>query len=110
MVPTVEVDLDTQKPMVYTKKMIPLKYNEEQEPLCCSLAIYKQNDDFQFLIDPTAEEENIADSVIHYVLLKNDKICLMHKTGGAPFSAAKFRQCYSLAHDYIAQLRRKLIQ
>lgn len=103
-----QIDLDTQKPLVYTKQLIPLKYNENQEPLCCTLAIYERDHEYHYLVDPTLEEEMIAKSLIHYVLLKNDHICLMHKTGGAPCSIEKFRQCYSLAHDYINQLRRKL--
>lgn len=107
-IPTVQIDLDTQKPLVYTKQLIPLKYNEAQEPLCCTLAIYDNDDEYQYLIDPTLEEEIIAKSLIHYVLLKNDQICLIHKTSGAPCSTEKFRHCYSLAHDYIIELRRKL--
>ena len=110
MIPTVEVDLDTQKPLVYTKKLIPLKYNQDQEPLCCSIAIYQDNHEYRYLIDPTLEEETIAKSILHYVLLKNDQICLMHKTSGAAFPIEKFRHTFSLARDYIIQLRRKLNQ
>ncbi|CAF0800871.1 unnamed protein product [Adineta steineri] len=108
--PTVKIDPDTQKPLVYTKELIPFQYNHEQEPLCCTLAIYEYEQEYRFLIDPTVEEENIAKSILHYVLLKNDQICLIHKTSGAPFSIEKFHQCYSLARDYILQLRRKLNQ
>jgi exosome complex RNA-binding protein Rrp42 (RNase PH superfamily) len=104
------MDLDTQKPLVYTKDLIQLKYNNEQEPLCCTIAIYEHGQEFKYLIDPTLEEETIAKSILHYVLLKNDQICLIHKTSGAPFSVEKFHQCYSLARDYIIQLRRKLNQ
>jgi exosome complex RNA-binding protein Rrp42 (RNase PH superfamily) len=110
MIPTIEIELDTQKPLVYTKQLIPLKYNKEQEPLCCTIAIYEHGQDYQYLIDPTLEEETIVKSLVHYVLLKNDQICLIHKTSGAPCSMERFQQCYSLAHEYIVELRRKLNQ
>ena len=110
MLPTVQIDLDTQKPQVYTKQLLPLKYSQSQEPLCCTIAIYEYDQDLKYLIDPTLEEETVAKSLLHYVLLKNDQLCLLHKTGGTPCSLEKFQQCYSLARDYIIQLRRKLNQ
>lgn len=85
-------------------------YNQLQEPLCCTIAIYEYEQEYKYLIDPTLEEEDIAKSLLHYVLLKNGQICLIHKTSGAPFSFDKFQQCYSLAQDYIVQLRQKLHQ
>ena len=90
--------------------MKSLQYNQQQEPLGCTIAIYEYEQDYKFLIDPTLEEESIAKSILHYVLLKNDQICLIHKTSGAPFSIEKFQQCYSLVQEYILQLRRKLNQ
>ncbi|CAF0918535.1 unnamed protein product [Adineta ricciae] len=108
--PTVKVDPDTQKPLVYTKDLQNLEYNKEQQPLCCTIAVYDSAQEYQYLIDPTLEEETIAKSLLHYVLLKNDQICLIHKTSGAPFSPEKFHHCYSLARDYILQLRSKLNQ
>jgi exosome complex RNA-binding protein Rrp42 (RNase PH superfamily) len=106
--PLVKIDPDTQKPLVYTKELKPFQYNHQQEPLSGTIAIYEYEHEYKFLLDPTLEEENIAKSILHYVLLKNDQICLIHKTSGAPFSIEKFHQCYSLAHEYILQLRRKL--
>lgn len=106
--PTVNIDPDTQRPLVETKGLKPFVYNQLQEPLCCTIAIYEYEQNHQYLIDPTLEEEEIAKSILHYVLLKNDQICLIHKTSGAPFSMEKFQQCYSLAHDYIVELRQKL--
>ena len=108
--PTVKVDPDTQKPLVYTKDLQNLEYNKEQQPLCCTIAVHDGAQEYQYLIDPTLEEETIAKSLLHYVLLKNDQICLIHKTSGAPFSPEKFHHCYSLARDYIHQLRSKLNQ
>lgn len=108
--PTVKVDPDTQKPLVHTKELLPLTYNQVQEPLCCTIAIYEYEQDHKYLIDPTLEEEEIAKSVLHYVVLKNDQLCLLHKTSGAPFSLEKFEHCYSLVQDYILQLRRELNQ
>lgn len=108
--PTVKIDPDTQKPLVHTKELIPLVYNQSQEPLCCTIAVYEYEQEYKYLIDPTLEEENIAKSLLHYVLLKNGQICLLHKTSGAPFSFDRFQHCYSLARDYIVQLRQKLHQ
>lgn len=108
--PTVKIDPDTQKPLVYTKDLQPLVYNQLQEPLCCTIAIYEYEQEEKYLIDPSLEEEEIAKSILHYVLLKNDQICLLHKTSGAPFSLDKFQQCYLLAQKSTLQLRRKLNQ
>lgn len=105
-----QIDPDTQKPLVHTKELKPVQYNPSQEPLCCTIAVFEYGQDWQFLVDPTLEEETIAKSVLHYVLLKNERVCLVHKTGGAPFSPEKFDQCYALARDYIGQLRSKLNQ
>lgn len=108
--PTVKIDPDTQKPLVYTKELKQFVYNQLQEPLCCTIAIYEHDHEYKYLIDPTLEEENIAKSLFYIVLLKNNQICLIHKTSGAPFSIEKFQQCQRLAQDYILELRRKLNQ
>ena len=108
--PIVKIDPDTQKPLVYTKQLRKFQYNQQQEPLCCTLAIYEYEQEYKFLVDPTLEEENIAKSILHYVLLKNNQICLIHKTSGAPFSTNKFQQGYSLAQEYVLRLREVLNQ
>lgn len=108
--PTVKIDPDTQKPLVYTKELKKFEYNEQQEPLSCTIAVCEHEQEYKYLIDPTLEEEDIAKTLLHFVLLKNNQICLIHKTSGAAFSKEKFHQCYALAQEYILRLRAELNQ
>ncbi|CAF0784430.1 unnamed protein product [Didymodactylos carnosus] len=99
---TVKIDSDTGKPLVYTKEKLKLKLYDE--PLCCTMFVY----DNELIVDPTLNEEQVATTLIHVVLLKNDQICLLNKTGGTIFPTEKFQQCYGLAKQYIHSQRQIL--
>ena len=62
-------------------------------PVSCTVAIF----DDSLLLDPTDEEEALAQTVITVVLTSENEVCHVHKPGGVPVSHEVMQQCIGFA-------------
>lgn len=62
-------------------------------PVACTVAIFEDS----LLLDPTEEEEVLAETVITIVLTSDSEVCHVHKAGGVAVSQDVIQQSISLA-------------
>lgn len=67
-------------------------------PTSCTMAVFED----RILVDPTAEEETLAWSVVTVVLDESadsaaEVLCQMQKSGGRPISREKMQECTAMA-------------
>ena len=70
-----------------------LSVNLGPMPVACSVAIFEDS----LLLDPTDEEEMLAETVITIVLTGDGEVCHVHKAGGIAVSQDVIQQSISLA-------------
>lgn len=78
------------------------EFNIEKTPV--PITVYKVGD--LLLIDPTDEEENIADARLTITTLKDNKVCSLQKGGTAPITEQDFEDMLDLAF----KTREKLLE
>lgn len=98
--PEVTLDADTNQPKVNMKKLQLIKLNAQ--PTATTFALF---DDNVILIDPTDDEERLANGTITIASVESGKMCGVHKPGGNGLSDTSFQAC--VVH---AQKRGKLIR
>ncbi|XP_066506487.1 exosome complex component RRP43 isoform X2 [Hoplias malabaricus] len=106
--PTVTINKETDLADVDIQHKRHLHINKQ--PVASTFAVF---DDTVIIVDPTAEEESLASSLITAVTDEDDQICAFHKPGGTPLSAEKLQDCITRAvmrHREIDRLIDKVIE
>ncbi|XP_070597879.1 exosome complex component RRP43 isoform X1 [Erythrolamprus reginae] len=94
----VEVNLEEKNPLTIKK-----------QPVATSFALF----DTLVVVDPTAEEEDLASGTLTIVTIEDDKLCSVHKPGGSSITEAKLQDCISRAkarHKEVQKLMDKIIK
>uniref|UniRef100_A0A8C2U9M6 Ribosomal RNA-processing protein 43 n=1 Tax=Coturnix japonica TaxID=93934 RepID=A0A8C2U9M6_COTJA len=106
--PSVTVNEETGLSEVNLKQKNPLVIRKH--PVATSFAIF---DDTLLIVDPTAEEEDLATGTVTVVTDEDDRLCSVHKPGGSPLTGAKLQDCISRAitrHREVKKLIDKVIK
>ncbi|NWX15227.1 EXOS8 protein, partial [Aegotheles bennettii] len=94
-----EVDFKQKNPLIIRKL-----------PVATSFAIF---DDTLLIVDPTAEEEDLATGTVTVVTDDDGRLCSVHKPGGSPLTGAKLQDCITRAitrHKEVKKLIDKVIK
>ncbi|NXF09390.1 EXOS8 protein, partial [Smithornis capensis] len=94
-----EVNLKQKTPLIIRK-----------HPVATSFAIF---DDTLLIVDPTAEEEDLATGTVTIVTDEEGRLCSVHKPGGSPLTGAKLQDCITRAitrHKEVKKLIDKVIK
>ena len=91
LVPSDDGNTDDCEIAVDIEKRSPLKLGPM--PVACTVAMFEES----LLLDPTDEEEALAQTVITVVLTSENEVCHVHKPGGAPVSHEIMQQCINFA-------------
>ncbi|XP_006267502.1 exosome complex component RRP43 [Alligator mississippiensis] len=106
--PAVAINEETGLAEVNLKQKTPL--NIRKYPVATSFAIF---DDTLLIVDPTAEEEDLATGTVTIVTDEEGRLCSVHKPGGSPLTGAKLQDCITRAitrHKEVKQLMDKVIK
>ncbi len=90
----IEVDPEQRQPL----KLGPM-------PLSCTMSVFGD----KLLLDPTDEEEVLADASVTVVLNTDKEVCNLQKAGGTPLGSDKVQNCISLAKKH-SKVIQKLIE
>uniref|UniRef100_A0A8D0LBL6 Exosome complex component RRP43 n=1 Tax=Sphenodon punctatus TaxID=8508 RepID=A0A8D0LBL6_SPHPU len=90
--PKVTINEETGLAEVNFKEKTPL--NIRKHPIATSFAIF---DDTLLIVDPTAEEEDLATGSITVVMDEDGRLCSVHKPGGSGLTGAKLQDCITRA-------------
>ena len=90
---TIDYDTDTGKGLEMKEQPIPV-------------TVYKVGD--LLLVDPTAEEEQIADARLTVTVLDDNRVCSLQKGGDEPLSDEDFEKMLDIAFKVGEDLRAKL--
>lgn len=82
---------DSEQLQVDAEDCSPLKLGPS--PLSCTVAVFGD----RLLVDPTDEEEELADANVTVVMTADNKVCHVHKPGGQALSPERLQQCIGLA-------------
>ncbi|XP_042305688.1 exosome complex component RRP43 [Sceloporus undulatus] len=89
--PAVTINEETGLAEVNLKEKNPLTIRKH--PVASSFVLF----DTVMVVDPTAEEEDLATGVITVVTDEEGKLCSVHKPGGSALTGAKLQDCVSRA-------------
>ncbi|KAL7847466.1 hypothetical protein AOLI_G00221840 [Acnodon oligacanthus] len=106
--PKVTINKETDLAEVDIQHKRHLQINKH--PVASSFAVF---DDTVIIVDPTAEEENLATAIITAVTDEDEQLCAFHKPGGSSLSAEKLQDCITRAvarHREIGRLIDKVIE
>ncbi|NXV48680.1 EXOS8 protein, partial [Uria aalge] len=106
--PSVTINEETGLSEVNLKEKNPLIIRKH--PVATSFAIF---DDTLLIVDPTAEEEDLATGTVTIVTDDEDRLCSVHKPGGSPLTGAKLQDCITRAitrHKEVKKLIDKVIK
>ncbi len=116
-VPSVEVTVQeseqkSEKEEDDSDKKVEIKVDPESReplrlgplPLSCTMAVF----DDKILLDPTDEEEDLAEASVTVVLTAENEVCHVLKPGGIGVTPEKLQQCISVAKKQ-SKVIRKLI-
>ncbi|XP_009957260.1 PREDICTED: exosome complex component RRP43, partial [Leptosomus discolor] len=106
--PSVTVNEETGSSEVNLKQKNPLIIRKH--PVATSFAIF---DDALLIVDPTAEEEDLATGTVTIVTDDEGRLCSVHKPGGSPLTGAKLQDCITRAitrHKEVKKLIDKVIK
>ncbi|NWH44038.1 EXOS8 protein, partial [Fregata magnificens] len=106
--PSVTVNEETGLSEVNLKQKNPLIIRKH--PVATSFAIF---DDTLLIVDPTAEEEDLATGTVTIVTDDEGRLCSVHKPGGSPLTGAKLQDCITRAitrHKEVKKLIDKVIK
>ncbi|XP_072514205.1 exosome complex component RRP43 [Salminus brasiliensis] len=107
-IPKVTINKETDLAEVDLQHKRHLQINKH--PVASSFAVF---DDTVIIVDPTAEEESLAASVITAVTDEDDQLCAFHKPGGSSLSAEKLQDCITRSvtrHREIGRLIDKVLE
>ncbi|XP_062471018.1 exosome complex component RRP43 isoform X2 [Pezoporus occidentalis] len=90
--PSVTINEETGLSEVNFKQKNPLMIRKH--PVATSFAIF---DDTLLIVDPNAEEEDLATGTVTIVTDEEERLCSVHKPGGSPLTGAKLQDCISRA-------------
>lgn len=99
MLPTVNVDEDSLEITTDFSKRVPLKLLAH--PVATTFSIF---DDDILLLDPCKDEEVLSSGSIT-VVTTGDKLCGVHKPGGAKVCAEKLQQCIERAVEQTSTMQ-----
>ncbi|XP_054859022.1 exosome complex component RRP43 [Eublepharis macularius] len=105
--PAVSINEETGLAEVNLKEKTPLTIRKE--PVAASFILF----DSLLIVDPTAEEEDLATGTVTIVTDEEGKLCAVHKPGGSTLTGAKLQDCISRAvtrHKEVKKLLDKLIK
>uniref|UniRef100_A0A8C4VKK2 Exosome complex component RRP43 n=1 Tax=Gopherus evgoodei TaxID=1825980 RepID=A0A8C4VKK2_9SAUR len=106
--PKVTINEETGLAEVDLKQTNPL--NIRKHPVATSFAVF---DDTILIVDPTAEEEDLATGTVTIVMDEEGRLCSVHKPGGSGLTAAKLQDCITRAitrHKEVKKLIDKVIK
>ncbi|KAK4829957.1 hypothetical protein QYF61_008088 [Mycteria americana] len=106
--PSVTINEETGLSEVNLKQKNPLIIRKH--PVATSFAIF---DDTLLIVDPTAEEEDLATGTVTIVTDDEGRLCSVHKPGGSPLTGAKLQDCITRAitrHKEVKKLIDKVIK
>ncbi|KFV87215.1 Exosome complex component RRP43, partial [Struthio camelus australis] len=106
--PAVTVNEETGLSEVNLKQKNPLIIRKH--PVATSFAVF---DDTLLIVDPTAEEEDLATGTVTVVTDEEGRLCSVHKPGGSPLTGAKLQDCITRAvtrHKEVKKLIDKVIK
>ncbi|NXC34732.1 EXOS8 protein, partial [Campylorhamphus procurvoides] len=106
--PSVVINEETGLSEVNLKQKTPLIIRKH--PVATSFAIF---DDTLLIVDPTAEEEDLATGTVTIVTDEEGRLCSVHKPGGSPLTGAKLQDCITRAitrHKEVKKLIDKVIK
>ncbi|XP_027746688.1 exosome complex component RRP43 isoform X3 [Empidonax traillii] len=106
--PSVIINEETGLSEVNLKQKTPLTVRKH--PVATSFAIF---DDTLLIVDPTAEEEDLAAGTVTVVTDEEGRLCSVHKPGGSPLTGAKLQDCITRAitrHKEVKKLIDKVIK
>ncbi|XP_077202321.1 exosome complex component RRP43 [Paroedura picta] len=105
--PAVRINEETGLAEVNLKEKTPLTV--QREPVAASFVLF----DSLVIVDPTAEEEDLATGTVTIVTDEEGKLCSVHKPGGGALTAAKLQDCIGRAktrHKEVKKLLEKLVK
>ncbi|NXI16313.1 EXOS8 protein, partial [Irena cyanogastra] len=106
--PLVTINEETGLSEVNLKQKSPLIIRKH--PVASSFAVF---DDTLLIVDPTAEEEDLATGTVTIVTDEEGRLCSVHKPGGSPLTGAKLQDCVTRAitrHKEVKKLIDKVIK
>ncbi|NWW25644.1 EXOS8 protein, partial [Falcunculus frontatus] len=106
--PSVTINEETGLSEVNLKQRNPLIIRKH--PVATSFAVF---DDTLLIVDPTAEEEDLATGTVTIVTDEEGRLCSVHKPGGSPLTGAKLQDCITRAitrHKEVKKLIDKVIK
>uniref|UniRef100_A0A8D2M9G6 Exosome complex component RRP43 n=2 Tax=Zonotrichia TaxID=44387 RepID=A0A8D2M9G6_ZONAL len=106
--PLVTINEETGLSEVNLKQKNPLIIRKH--PVATSFAVF---DDTLLIVDPTAEEEDLATGTVTIVTDEEGRLCSVHKPGGSPLTGAKLQDCITRAitrHKEVKKLIDKVIK
>uniref|UniRef100_A0A8C4UVV5 Ribosomal RNA-processing protein 43 n=1 Tax=Falco tinnunculus TaxID=100819 RepID=A0A8C4UVV5_FALTI len=106
--PSVTINEETGLSEVNLKQKNPLVIRKH--PVATSFAIF---DDTLLIVDPTAEEEDLASGTVTVVTDEEGRLCSVHKPGGSPLTGDKLQDCITRAitrHKEVKKLIDKVIK
>ncbi|XP_032533875.1 exosome complex component RRP43-like [Chiroxiphia lanceolata] len=106
--PSVIIHEETGLSEVNLKQKTPLIIRKH--PVATSFAVF---DDTVLIVDPTAEEEDLATGTVTIVTDEKGRLCSVHKPGGSPLTGAKLQDCITRAvtrHKEVKKLIDKVIK
>ncbi|NXM26514.1 EXOS8 protein, partial [Oxyruncus cristatus] len=106
--PSVIINEDTGLSEVNLKQKTPLTIRKH--PVATSFPIFH---DTLLVVDPTAEEEDLATRTVTIVTDEEGRLCSVHKPGGSPLKGAKLQDCITRAitrHKEVKKLIDKVIK
>uniref|UniRef100_A0A2D4KEH7 Ribosomal RNA-processing protein 43 n=1 Tax=Micrurus paraensis TaxID=1970185 RepID=A0A2D4KEH7_9SAUR len=107
LLPVVAINAETGLMEVNLKEKNPLTI--KKQPVATSFVLF----DTLVVVDPTAEEEDLASGTLTIVTIEDDKLCSVHKPGGSTITEAKLQDCISRAkarHKEVQKLMDKIIK
>ncbi|XP_064497447.1 exosome complex component RRP43-like [Pseudopipra pipra] len=105
--PSVIINEETGLSEVNLKQKTPLIIRKH--PVATSFAVF----DDTVLVDPTAEEEDLATGTVTIVTDEDGRLCSVHKPGGSLLTGAKLQDCITRAitrHKEVKKLIDKVIK
>ncbi|XP_017684066.1 PREDICTED: exosome complex component RRP43-like [Lepidothrix coronata] len=106
--PSVIINEETGLSEVNLKQKTPLIIRKH--PVATSFAVF---DDTVLIVDPTAEEEDLATGTVTIVTDEESRLCSVHKPGGSLLTRTKLQDCITRAitrHKEVKKLIDKVIK
>ncbi|MBM3292249.1 exosome complex protein Rrp42 [Candidatus Bathyarchaeota archaeon] len=89
---------------VLTDKKVPLTIRKKPIPI----SIVKIGDNF--ILDPTADEEEVMDVRLTVTLDENGNLCTMQKSGSAGLTMDEIKKCINMAQAKAPEIRAKVVE